>query len=172
MMELKVISEGEKASCGTYASVHFNEDTINALNEYIEKNNIPNAVSTEKMHSTLLYSRNHLPEYKPQGKLEPTWKGQFKRFSIFTSNPANHRDGKILVMEYNCSEQSKRFDELMDAHDATYDFNEYKPHTTLSYDIGDFDIEKLPKFEKPLKIVEEKSKDIDLHRDGENRRKK
>lgn len=171
-MKLEEITKDKTEPDGTYASVHFNEDTINALNEYIKKNNIPNPAPVGKLHSTLLYSRNYLPEYKPQGKLSPEWEGKFKQFSIFSSNPENDRKGSILVMEYSCSEQSKRFDELMDAHDATYDFDEYKPHITLSYDLGDFDHEKLPKFEKPLKIVEEKGEDLNLNWEGENRRKK
>jgi len=171
-MKLEEISENKKTPDGTYASVHFNEDTINALNEYIENNNIPNPTNVKKIHSTLLYSRNYLPEYKPQGKLEPAWEGQFKHFSIFSANPKNSRGGLVLVMEYACPEQSKRFDELMNIYDATYDFDEYKPHITLSYDIGDFDHKKLPKFEKPLKIVEEKSEDLNLNWEGEERRKK
>jgi len=171
-MKLEEITENKKEPTGTYASVHFNEDTITALDEYIKENDIPNPVDTKKVHCTLLYSRNHLPEFQPQGKLDPAWEGTFKQFSVFGSNPENDRDGSILVMEYNCPEQSKRFDELMDAHDATYDFDEYKPHITLSYDMGDFDIEKLPKFEKPLKIVEEKGEDLNHDWEGENRRKK
>lgn len=33
---------------------------------------------------------------------------------------------------------------LREQFDATHDFEEYIPHITLSYDIGDFDVSKLP----------------------------
>ncbi len=161
-MKPEEITEEKKTPNGTYAYVIFNKNTIDALQDYIIKNNIPNPVPIEKIHSTLLYSRNYLPEYKPPGKIYPMWEGKFKCFSIFNSNPVNSQDSSILVMEYTCSEQSKRFNELMDIHGATYDFNEYKIHITLSYNMGDFNIDNLSKFEKSLKITEEKSKNLKL----------
>jgi len=97
-----------------------------------------------------------LPDYEPIGKLDETWTGKFTKFSIFPSNPNN------LVLEYVCKPQSERFNKLMDSHDATYDFDEYKPHITLSTDVGDFDHKKLPKILEPLEIVEEYSKKIKI----------
>ncbi len=162
-MKLNEITKNKKTPDGTYAGLKFSKKTQTALTKYIKTNNIPNPLDTAKIHSTLLYSRNYLPEYKPAGKIDPAWVGKPDHFSIFESNPKNGGDGSnCLVLEFVCAKQSARFDELMKAHDATYDFDEYKPHITLSYSVGDFDYKSLPKFEESLEIVEEYSTDLDL----------
>jgi 2'-5' RNA ligase len=54
----------------------------------------------------------------------------------------------------------------MKKHDATYDFPEYKPHITLSYDIGDLDEKNLPdigKYVDEIGIDEEYGEDLDLN---------
>ncbi len=48
----------------------------------------------------------------------------------------------------------------MKLHDATYDFPEYIPHITLSYDLGDMPLPKLPddmrkEFHLSLEYVED-----------------
>lgn len=162
-MKLMNIVKESKQPDGTYAGLKFNSDTKEILKKYIEDNNIPNPLDVDKIHSTLLYSRNYLPEYKPAGKFDKSWIGNPKHFSIFESNPKNGGDGSnCLVLEYKCSEQTTRFDELMEKHDATYDFDEYKPHITLSYDVGDLDYKNLPMIEEELEIVEEYSEDLNL----------
>jgi hypothetical protein len=68
-------------------------------------------------------------------------------------------------MKFKCEELNARHKELMDEHDATYDFPEYKTHVTLSYDIGDMDETKLPDVIKTIgemKIVKEYGEDLDL----------
>lgn len=154
----------KKIPDGTYAGIKFAVDTKQAIKKYMKDNKIPNPLNTNKIHSTLLYSRKYLPDYKPAGILTNPWIGKAKQFSIFLADPKNGKDGSnCLVLEYECAEQSARFDELMNEHDATYDFDEYKPHITLSYNVGDLDVKKLPKFEENLEIVEEYVKDLNLN---------
>jgi hypothetical protein len=53
----------------------------------------------------------------------------------------------------------------MSDHKATYDFPKYEPHITLSYDIGDMDIKKLPNMFDTvpfINITTEYSEDLDL----------
>ncbi len=148
---------------GTYAGLKFSDDTIKMIKEYIEKNDIPNPLNGDDFHSTLLYSRKYLPEYEATGKFDESWTGDPNHFSIFPSNPKNGGDGSnCLVLEYTCKEQVARFDDLMDKHDATYDFDEYKPHVTLSYDVGDLDYKNLPELETALEIVEEYGEDLKI----------
>lgn len=163
-MKVKDIIEEGKKPDGSFAGLKFSTDTQTALKEYIEKNEIPNPLNTNKIHSTLLYSKKYLPDYKPAGKLDKSWFGSPTHFSIFKSNKKTGGTGSnCLVLEYKCSEQSSRFDELMEKHAATYDFDEYKPHITLSYDVGDLDYKKLPKFSKQLEIVEEYGENLNLN---------
>ena len=49
----------------------------------------------------------------------------------------------------------------MKEHGATYDYDEYKPHITLSYDVDDLDPDQLPSFDKDIIITEETGSDLD-----------
>ena len=67
-----------------------------------------------------------------------------------------------LIMEFECVKLTARHKELMEEHDATYDFDEYKTHITFSYDIGEMDHKDLPAFTGPVDIVEEYGEDLDI----------
>ena len=169
-MKLKDLYEQpQENKTGTYAGVRFDTDTNRALHEYTRTNKIPNSVRPDKFHSTVLYSRKHLPEYKPAGKLEPTLKGNPKGFTVWKTNASaaaenNAPQSNALILLYDSPELVERHKALMKEHDATYDFPEYIPHVTMSYDIGDMDIKELPDVSElgPLNIVEEYGEDLDL----------
>jgi len=148
---------------GTYAGVHFSEETKNAIVEYIKNNNIPNATPVDKLHSTLLYSRRRCPNYKPQGELNPALHGTPGEWHVWEGQADD--DGhcpQCLVLEFDCPELNERHDYLMDEHNATFDFPEYKTHITFSYDINDMDIDGLPDYEGPIEMVEEYGEVLDL----------
>lgn len=152
---------------GTYAAVKFDKDTVDSLQDYIRENQIPNPVAPTKMHTTLLYSRKFCPDYEAQGKISPAWIGEPIGLEVWDTN-GKLRDEptkRCLVLKYKCKDLTERHEFLMDEHDATYDFPDYKPHITLSYDIGSLDEKELPdvsKFLGDIKIVEEYGEDLDL----------
>lgn len=51
---------------------------------------------------------------------------------------------RCLVLKYDCPELCIRHKYLMETHNATYDFPDFTPHITLSYDMCDVDIASLP----------------------------
>ena len=153
----------ENKSKGTYAGVRFGDDTKDAVKEYIAENDIPNATPTDKLHCTLLYSRKYCPHYDPQGALEPVMRGKPGAFQIWEGQPDD--DGhkpNCLIMEFDCATLVDRHNELMEEHQATFDYPEYKTHITFSYDIGEMDIKDLPAFSGPINIIEEYGEDLDL----------
>ena len=146
----------EKQQPGTYAGVKFSGETKDMLSSYMKDNNIPNSLSPDKLHCTLLYSKKPCPDYKPQGKIDPPYRGTPGKFHIWESQPDD--DGKksnCLVMEFECLELTKRHEYLMKEHNATYDYDDYKSHITMSYDVGDLKINKLPKLKKSLEMTKE-----------------
>jgi hypothetical protein len=152
---------------GTYAAVKFDTKTVDALQQYIEDNKIPNGTPAAKMHCTVLYSRKYCPDYTPQGDLDPPWEGTPDKLEVWESSGKlrNEPTTRCLVMKFKCDELNARHKELMDEHEATYDFPEYKTHITLSYDIGDMDETKLPSIKDALDkvtIVTEYGEDLDL----------
>lgn len=145
-----ILFEGKKPS-GTYACYHFAPKSLKALREWAKKNEIPNRVPHEKMHCTLLFSKKHCPDYEPKGELDPPIEVKPKHLTVFDSRD---RGKKVLVVELDAPEFTKRHKELMKEHGATYDFPEYKPHVTLSYDMGDLDIDTLPDISKDIPTLE------------------
>lgn len=164
-MKLTEITERkEEEMKGTYAGVRFSESTTEALKKYIKENKIPNPVSADKFHTTLLYSRKYLPNYKPAGEYSTPMFGKPENFEIWQSQPdENGKKSNCLVLRYSCPELYQRHHKLMLQHGATYDYDEYKTHVTLSYDVGDIDVNKLPQFEDSLEITEEYYEDLNLN---------
>lgn len=149
---------------GTYAAVRFDKDTTAALAKYIVTNDLPNPISEDKMHCTLLYSRKFCPNYIPRGKIDPPWIGKPTKLEVWESRGDEPK--RCLVMKFKCKQLHDRHKELMEEHKATYDFPEYKTHVTLSYDIGDMDGSELPDISqaiKELKIVKEYGEDLVLN---------
>lgn len=163
-MKMKDLYEKESEK-GTYAGIRFDADTKRALQEFIHDNKIPNSVRPDKLHSTLLYSRKYLPDYKPAGKLQPALVGEPIKFDVWETNGEGGPKTKCLVVQFNCPDLEKRHKELMKEHDATYDYPEFKTHVTLSYDIEDLDVKSLPDASTigPLHMVEEYGEDLDLN---------
>jgi hypothetical protein len=144
--------EAEKP--GTYAGVRFDEDTVNGLQKYIKDNDIPNAIAPSKMHCTLIYSKKHLPDYKPLGDLDPPLKGKVTDLENWKTQPdADGNTAQCLVLKFDCPELDERHKQLIDEHNAKHGYDEYITHVTLSYNIGDMDIKKLPKVNGTVKEV-------------------
>jgi len=161
-MKLTDIVE-KKENKGTYAGVKFSSKTKNAVKKYMKDNDIPNSLRTEKMHSTLLYSRKYCPDYEPAGEMEESLIGKADGFESWKSQPDDDGNtSNCLVLKYVCSDLTDRHESLMKEHGATFDFDDFTPHITFSYDVGDLDPKKLPKFEEDIEIVEEYGEDLDL----------
>ena len=139
--------------------------TIGKIKTFIEENEIPNGVPEEKLHSTLLYSRKYLPEYEPHGHYKKSMAGTPTEFNVWKSQPdENDKTSNCLVLAYDCEDLVTRHNHLMDEHGGTFDFDEYRPHVTLSYDIGDMNIDNFnPDDIGPINIVQEYGEDLNMN---------
>lgn len=146
------IKEAEEKQ-GTYAGVRLSSKTQQAVDQYCEDNNIPNAIPAKKLHITILYSRKPCPNYTPSQDPYPMT-AKVQQFEMWVSE---HIEGKpnCLVLKVRCPDLVKRHNELMDEHDATFDYPDYKTHLTFSYDVGDLDVKALPKFEHDIILENE-----------------
>ena len=141
---------------GSYAAVTFDPTTTEGLKAYQYDNQIPNPLSPDEFHSTVMFSRKYIPTFVPLGQIDE-WDGIFTKWDIFPSEEEN-----ALVLKYDCHELSERFDEIISDYDATWDHKSFMPHITLSYNVGDLDISKLPKYDGPIIIINEYNNDLDL----------
>lgn len=147
---------------GTYAAVTFSEATVKSIVELQEKLKVPNPLTSSKFHSTLLYSRVVLPNYVPQGELTPVVTSDTEDFTIQIW-PAKDKKN-VAVLTYPCQWLKDRWEDLMEEHQATWDFPDFTPHVTLSYDVGDWKPkEQIVSFssKKPIVIVNEYSKPLE-----------
>ena len=143
-------------SKGSYASVKFNEATTKALAEYQEKISVPVALEADEFHSTVMFSRKFVPDFKELGE-GLDWNGEFTGFEIFPSD-----DDNALVLTYSCPELEERFEYITNEYGATWDHDDFIPHITLSYNVGDLDPASLPAYDGPITIISESGDDLDL----------
>ena len=142
-MRLTELKDNKK---GTYAAVNFDDKTIDTLQEFMKDHKIPNKITPKKMHCTILYSEKHLPDYTAHGKIDPPFEGKPTKLEVWKSQPDDDgQTANCLVLNFDCKDLTDRHLKLMDDHDATFSFDEFKPHVTLSYDIGDMKIDEFPK---------------------------
>lgn len=163
-MLLEELFEAKKEK-GTYAGLRFTESTIKNIQKLYKKFNIQNIVPEAKLHSTLLFSRKFLPEYESIGSLKQLIIGLPTKCEVWDTSGDEPKHALVLL--YDSKEQVTRHKYLMKKYDAVYDYPSYKPHLTLSYDVGkDFDIKEINKFIKDnpfdIEINEEYQEDLDL----------
>lgn len=129
---------------GTYVAVKFDHATKRAIHRFCAIANIPNMIRPDKLHSTLMYSKTDLVGYEPQAKYDLPFVAYPIGAAVWdTTNDAGEVD-KCLVVLLDCPPMLARHELLMKECDGSYPFPTYQPHVTLSYNVGNLDIESLP----------------------------
>lgn len=140
---------------GTYVSVKFSEDTLSAIDDFIGANKIPNAVPSDKIHCTVVYSRVKIPYVTQSIDSVVSTKATTKVFET--------RDGKrALVLALDDAEELSQRHKYASILGATYDFPDYIPHVTVSYDIGKIDFPEGKVVDINFRVVSESVEDLDL----------
>ncbi|PPD55307.1 MAG: hypothetical protein CTY12_01490 [Methylotenera sp.] len=137
------MTQRESQNNGIHAGVRFSEDTHNALACYVYNNGVPNPIPITEFHSTLLFSRKYLPDFTPYCKSIPPYHGTPVGFDIWKTCSDDGPVTNCLILKYDCPQLIERHQRLMKQHDASFDHDEFIPHITLSYNIGDFDMSTL-----------------------------
>jgi hypothetical protein len=165
MLLKEITKKNESKLPGTYAGMKFTKPTIKFINDLIDKFEIKNRTKESELHTTILFSRKHLPDYKSLGDLEEPLIGKSIKCEIWPTSDDEPMNALVLI--FKCEELLARHTKLMSDHNAEYDYDEYKPHLTLSYDCGkDFDLKNINTFikENPFDIEmnNEYQEDLDL----------
>ena len=146
------LKEDEK---GVYVAVKFDNESNKSLRKIIEDYDIPSTLEDEDFHSTIIYSRKN-GNFKVNEKLSEI--AVPLKFHIFETQ----ENKRALVVLLDCEYLKERHNELMEKYNLTYDFDEYIPHITLSYDIGDMEVPKDVEFPEKLTIITEYREELDL----------
>jgi 2'-5' RNA ligase len=142
---------------GTYAAMKFDSRSEGRIARYMLDNKIPNPLDPHKLHVTLLYSRKYMEGFKARGTLESPMAVTVAGFDVWDTQDKQ----RALVARLDAPELVSRHKELMDKYKGTYDFPDYKPHFTLSYNVGtEFDSSALLPFNDTLKLATEYGEDL------------
>lgn len=114
-------------STGLYVEAKYSVITLDAIEKLQHDLRIPNPVPRDKIHSTICYSRINVPYTTAVGSFEVASKGILEVWDT--------QDGRILVLVLD-SDYLKTRHQYARILGATYDFDEFIPHITLSYNIG------------------------------------
>lgn len=140
---------------GTYICAKFTEDTLDRIQEVQKKLGLLNPVKREDLHSTICFSRVYVPFIASN---ENEFVSKTGHLEIFETN-----DGPALVLCLD-SDYLKHRHELSNILGATYDYPDYKPHITLSYNLGSqyIDLERNNPIEIEIISSKEVVEDLDL----------
>ncbi|QHB48307.1 RNA ligase [Acinetobacter phage vB_AbaM_Kimel] len=139
---------------GTYAAINFADETLDLLQEIQKSLDLYKPVPRDKLHCTIAYSRVKIP-YQPQLIGEQI--GVTDKLKVFDTKTGE----RALVILIDSDYLHERFKYAM-ALGATYDFPDYQPHVTLSYDIGQRELPKVGFIGNPIIAASEYVQDLDL----------
>lgn len=122
---------------GTYMAVNFSEATCNQIAQYMKTAKVPNPIDIPSLHCTIVHSSVEVP-------IEPNYDCSNESVSPMGLELWPVKNGlNVLVLRLNSPYLHRRFNESLSLG-AIYDYDEYKPHVTLSYDAGDYDLDAAP----------------------------
>lgn len=143
-----------KTTAGLYVAAYFTPETESSLEQFLHDHAIPEPIPADKFHTTIVYSR----------------KAVYWRAETDINQPAeplawevwlDHKKKHILVLKLKSGYLFDRHKLAMD-RGASYDFPQYNPHITFSYDVGPgFDASNLPLPQFEIVIDKEIAKPID-----------
>jgi hypothetical protein len=127
------IKDEETPENGTYACINLSEHHTKKLAEWLadNKDSIANPIDHEMhpFHATLMFSRNILPTLKDEEVKLPI----LARGSEWKILPQPNRSGDALVLVLRTDGVLEELhDRFMELPNATYDFDSFIPHVTVS----------------------------------------
>ena len=145
-----------ESNVGTYVSARFSDITLDAINNFIDQHQIPNRVPTDDLHCTIVFSRVEIP-YVTVDKLG------FITDTVETGIFKTQSGKNALVLKLKNADALKVRHEYANILGATYDFPDYIPHVTISYDIGNIDFPEGLEFHIPVFCGKEVREKLDLN---------
>jgi 2'-5' RNA ligase len=139
-MKLATLSEYAKHKDGTYVALEMSQSSMDLLDHFVEANlGLDERVTKNSYHITLIYSRTPVPDAEKLSQ-GVTVKADAVGYEIFVTKDG----GKCLVLRVESAE-ARALNNTLTAMGATSDYDSYKPHVTLAYNITqDIDPETLP----------------------------
>lgn len=123
------LTESDEHKNGTYVSVHLSPESSDSLFTWVKEHDIENPTPKKEYHCTIVYSRVGIPTAKKE-TLDLPFTAIVSKWEIFPTQTG----AKCLVARLDCPKMKEAFKMYHSKYAATYDYDEYKPHVTVSYD--------------------------------------
>lgn len=127
-------------SKGTYIFVVIDDNSQQNIQNYINNNNIPNPVADGTLHCTLIKSQQTTIKHIPIHIYSTQLVGIPTELSVWETTTGSN----CLVMVFNCCELVDRHQSIVCNHNITHYQSDYISHITLSYDVGNLNVQDLP----------------------------
>jgi 2'-5' RNA ligase len=139
-MKLASLSEYAKHKDGTYVALEMSASSMDLLDHFVENNlGLTERVTKNSYHITVIYSRTPVPDAEKLSR-HYSVKADAVGYEMFDTKDG----GKCLVMRVESAE-ARALNNTLTAMGATSDYDSYKPHVTLAYNITqDIDPTTLP----------------------------
>jgi len=144
-MRYQELLEGKTS--GTFMGMNPTDECNDKIVEWCKKNKIENV--HDDFHTTIIIDKEKTFSEAPES-YDPALKIKAKdcEYKLFGE------DNNVLVVAFAEPALSKRHTEIKDKNDIKYDFPEYIPHLSLSYDFSG-DVEDLPEWNLDLEFADE-----------------
>ena len=113
---------------GVFVGVKWDDESTKKIHEYF-KDKIPDPLAYGKMHTTLVYSKTNF-DYKDEDIIH---EASLDKLHVFKNERLGHT---ALVIKLKSPSLVNRHKSIHEDKKASYDFDEYIPHMTLSYDVS------------------------------------
>lgn len=133
--------EYAKHKNGTYVSMDLTQGSRDIMDHFVEMNlGLTERVDKSTYHITVIYSRTPVPSAEQYAGVESALTARVTGYEVFPTK----NDGKCLVMRLDFP-FANLLNKQLTAEGATSDYDSYKPHMTIAYDIKqEIDPEALP----------------------------
>lgn len=156
-MILKLENIAKTKDVGTYVAVTYTDESIQDIMQFARSLNVP-SISKTQIHTTVIFSRTKAVGLTAsQEGLPATVTGQ----KLHKFDSPNGKTALVLLLDAPILKA--RHDYIMKEYNTTYDFDEYLPHITLSYDCADFDIDACDCVLPTVTIESEYVEDLNLN---------
>lgn len=115
---------------GTYISLIPDAESCTQLEHLQEMYSVPNRLSKDKFHMTLIYSKVPCPATENLSETFTPITAQIQRLSFLPSQTGN----QCLVADIESDDAHLLHHSIRENFGASHDYPEYLPHITLSYD--------------------------------------
>ena len=131
-MKIASLSQYAKHKDGTYVSLEMTQECRALLDHFVEMNlGLNERVDPSTYHITIIYSRTPVPSAELLLEDNPiSVEATAIGFEVFPTK----NDGQCLVMRLACP-YAMGLNATLTKQGATSDYNEYKAHVTIAYDM-------------------------------------